>query len=119
MHVCPGQTSATPLALALCSRVKPIARPAAKTLIKGGLIAYQEAEQLYTGAVAGIGDMVAEAHQEIGATTARGAMPTGTVPAPLVDGCASNSPIDEARPSGLWLRRVRSQGHLASLQLPK
>jgi Protein of unknown function (DUF5132) len=49
--------------------VKPIARPIAKTLIKGGLIAYHEAEQLYTDAVEGIGDMVAEAHQEIGATT--------------------------------------------------
>jgi len=45
------------------------ARPAAKSLIKAGMIAYQQAEQLYAGAVEGIGDIVAEAQQEIGATT--------------------------------------------------
>jgi hypothetical protein len=33
------------------------------------MIAYQQAEQLYAGAVEGIGDIVAEAQQEIGATT--------------------------------------------------
>jgi hypothetical protein len=49
--------------------ISPIARPAAKSLIKAGLIAYQQAEQLYAGAVEGIGDIVAEAQQEIGATT--------------------------------------------------
>jgi hypothetical protein len=54
--------------------LSPIARPASKSMIKAGLIAYQQAdqraEQLYAGAVEGIGDMVAEAQQEIGATTA-------------------------------------------------
>ena len=49
--------------------VKPIARPIAKTLIQGGLLAYQQAEQLYAGAVEGVGDLVAEAQREIGATT--------------------------------------------------
>ena len=33
------------------------------------MIAYQQAEQLYARAVEGIGDIVAEAQQEIGATT--------------------------------------------------
>jgi hypothetical protein len=47
--------------------ISPIARPAAKSLIKAGLIAYQQAEQLYAGAVEGIGDIVTEAQQEIGA----------------------------------------------------
>jgi hypothetical protein len=50
------------------SLIAPVARPIAKSVIKGGLIAYQQAERLYTGAVEGIGDMVAEAHQEIGST---------------------------------------------------
>ena len=49
--------------------ISPIARPAATGLIKAGMIAYQQAEQLYAGAVEGIGDIVAEAQQEIGATT--------------------------------------------------
>jgi len=49
--------------------ISPIARPLAKGVIKGGLVAYREAERLYTGAVEGIGDIVAEAQQEIGATT--------------------------------------------------
>jgi len=48
---------------------QPNRSPAAKSLIKAGLIAYQQAEQLYAGAVEGIGDIVAEAQQEIGATT--------------------------------------------------
>ena len=39
--------------------ISPIARPAAKSLIKAGLIAYQQAEQLYAGAVEGIGDQLA------------------------------------------------------------
>jgi hypothetical protein len=50
--------------------LSPIARPAAKSLIKARLIASQQAEQLFAGAVEGIGDMVAEAQQEIGETTA-------------------------------------------------
>jgi hypothetical protein len=48
--------------------ISPIARPAAKSLIKAGMIAYQQAEQLLAGALEGIGDIVAEAQQEIGAT---------------------------------------------------
>ena len=53
--------------------LSPIARPLAKSVIKGGLIAYRQVEQLYAGAVEGIGDVVAETQQEIGTTTpARG-----------------------------------------------
>jgi hypothetical protein len=37
--------------------ISSIARPAAKSLIKAGLIAYQGAEQLYAGVVEGIGDI--------------------------------------------------------------
>jgi hypothetical protein len=48
--------------------IRPLARPIAKTLIKGGLIAYREAEQLYTGAVEGVSEVAQEAQQEIGAT---------------------------------------------------
>jgi hypothetical protein len=49
--------------------ISPIARPLAKSVIKGGLLAYRQVEQLYAGAVEGIGDIVAEAQQEVGATT--------------------------------------------------
>jgi len=49
--------------------ISPIARPLAKSVIKGGVMAYREAEQLFAGAVEGISDMFAEAQQEIGATT--------------------------------------------------
>ena len=49
--------------------ISPIARPLAKSVIKGGVIAYRQTEQLFAGAVEGIGDMLAEAQQEIGATT--------------------------------------------------
>jgi hypothetical protein len=59
-------------ALIIWPLLRPIARPIAKTLIKGGLIAYRETEQLYTGAVIGIGEMAQEAQQEIGATTGGG-----------------------------------------------
>jgi hypothetical protein len=48
--------------------VRLVARPIAKTLIKGALIAYQGAEQLYTGAVEGVSEVAREAQQEIGAT---------------------------------------------------
>jgi hypothetical protein len=44
-----------------------VARPLAKSLIKGGLIAYQQAEQLYAGAMEGVSEMAREAQQEIGA----------------------------------------------------
>jgi hypothetical protein len=49
--------------------IKSLARPLAKSLIKGGLIAYRGAEQLYTGAVQGVSEMAREAQQEIGATS--------------------------------------------------
>jgi hypothetical protein len=52
------------------SSVGPVLRPIAKTAIKGGLIAYREAEQLYNDATQGIAEMAQEAQQEIGATTA-------------------------------------------------
>ena len=48
--------------------ISPIARPLAKSVIKGGLYAYRQAEQLYADAVEGIGDIVAEAQHEVGAT---------------------------------------------------
>jgi hypothetical protein len=47
--------------------IRLAARPLAKTLIKGGLIAYEQVEQLYTGAVQGVSEMAWEAQQEIGA----------------------------------------------------
>jgi hypothetical protein len=49
--------------------ISPIARPLAKSVIKGGLTAYRHAEELFAGAIEGIGDVVAEAQQELGATT--------------------------------------------------
>jgi hypothetical protein len=36
--------------------IRLVARPLAKTLIKGGLIAYQQAEQIYAGAVEGVSE---------------------------------------------------------------
>jgi hypothetical protein len=49
--------------------VGPVVRPLAKTIIKGGVMAYRQAEQLYAGAVEGVGDIIAEAQQEVGGTT--------------------------------------------------
>src|SRR5215467_12535132 len=49
--------------------ISPIARPLAKSVIKGGVMAYREADQLFANAVEGISDVFAEARQEIGATT--------------------------------------------------
>lgn len=48
--------------------VGPVLRPAAKAVIKGGMIAYDQASRLVAGAVEQVGDVVAEARQEIGAT---------------------------------------------------
>ena len=48
--------------------IGPVARPLAKGIIKGGLFAYRQAEELFAGAIEGIGDVVAEAQQEVGAT---------------------------------------------------
>jgi hypothetical protein len=52
----------------------------AKSLIKGGLIAYRGAEQLYAGAVEGVGDLVSEAQQEIGAKTPAESQADGSTP---------------------------------------
>jgi len=49
--------------------ISPIARPLTKSLIKGGLFAYRQAEEFFAGAVEGIGDIVSEAQQEVGATS--------------------------------------------------
>src|SRR5215467_11158182 len=49
--------------------ISPIARPLAKSVIKGGVIAYRQTEQLFAGAVEGVGDMIAEAQQEVGTAT--------------------------------------------------
>jgi hypothetical protein len=49
--------------------ISPIARPLAKSLIKAGMVAYAQAEQLCASAVEGVGDLVAEVQQEIGSTT--------------------------------------------------
>jgi hypothetical protein len=48
--------------------IRLVARPLAKNLIKGGLLAYRGAEQLYTGAVEGVSELAREAQQEIRAT---------------------------------------------------
>src|SRR5262252_9296807 len=50
--------------------VSPIARPLAKSVVKGGLMAYRQVEEVFAGAIEGIGDIVTEAQQELGATTA-------------------------------------------------
>lgn len=55
-------------ALILWPLLKSVARPAAKSVIKGGLIAYKGAGQLYSTAVEGVRDIAQEAQQEIGAT---------------------------------------------------
>jgi len=51
--------------------ISPVARPLAKSLIKVGMIAYQQTEHIYAGAVEGIGDIIAEAQQEVGAPPAK------------------------------------------------
>jgi hypothetical protein len=60
--------------------IRLVARPVAKSLIKGGLIAYRGAEQLYAGAVEGVGDLVSEAQQEIGAKTPAESHAEGSTP---------------------------------------
>jgi hypothetical protein len=60
--------------------IRVVARPLAKSLIKGGLIAYRGAEQLYTGAVEGVSDMAREAQQEIGATPLAQSHADGSAP---------------------------------------
>src|ERR1700730_17340781 len=44
-------------ALIVWPLIGPVLRPIAKTTIKGGLIAYREAEQLYNDATQGIAEM--------------------------------------------------------------
>jgi len=78
--------------------ISPMARPLAKSLIKGGLVAYRQAEQLYAGAVEGIGDMIAEIQQEIGTTTpAHSPSDTGDLRT-LEDGQPSNFPRRRSGP---------------------
>ena len=60
--------------------IRLVARPLAKTLIKGGLIVYRGAEQLYTGAVEGVSEMAREAQQEIGATPSAQSHAQGSSP---------------------------------------
>jgi hypothetical protein len=63
--------------------INPRARLLAKSLLKGGLIAYREAERVYADALEAIGDMVQEVQHEIVATTparghAQGSSPRAT-----------------------------------------
>jgi hypothetical protein len=60
--------------------IRLVARPLAKTLIKGGLIAYQQAEQLCAGAVEGVSEMTREAQQEIGAAPPAQSHADGSTP---------------------------------------
>lgn len=46
--------------------MRPLVRPLAKAVIKGGVLAYREAERLYDGAAGGIGDLAKEAIAELG-----------------------------------------------------
>jgi hypothetical protein len=54
-------------ALIVWPLIGPALRPIAKTAIKGGLIAYREAERLYTDATQGVAEITREAQQEVGA----------------------------------------------------
>ena len=56
-------------ALIVWPLIGPLARPLAKTLIKAGMVAYAQAEELYASTVEGVGDLVTEVQQEIGSTT--------------------------------------------------
>jgi hypothetical protein len=56
-------------ALIVWPLVGPVMRPIAKTAIKGGLIAYREAERLYDDVSQGISEMAQEAQQEVGRRT--------------------------------------------------
>lgn len=51
--------------------VGPVLRPAAKTAIKGGLVAYREATRLITDAVKEVENVVGEAQQEMAVTPSR------------------------------------------------
>jgi hypothetical protein len=97
-----------------------IARPLAKSLIKGRLIAYQQAEQLYAGAVEGVGDLVSEPNRKSVRRHRRRARARGAFRAPLDDrafslarrrvtGCA-------ARGSGFSLLRLAVPCQLPSAE---
>jgi hypothetical protein len=58
--------------------LKPIVRPIAKSVIKGGLIAYRGAEQIYAGAVETVSEIAREAQDEIGATTSAQSASSGS-----------------------------------------
>ena len=55
-------------ALIVWPLIGPVMRPVTKTVIKGGLIAYREAERLYNDATAGITAVAQEAQREIAVT---------------------------------------------------
>ena len=59
-------------ALIVWPLIGPTLRPIAKNAIKGGLIAYREAERLYNDATQAITEIAQEAQQEVAATTAAG-----------------------------------------------
>ena len=56
-------------ALVVWPLIAPVLRPMAKTAIKGGLIAYREAERLYNVTSQGITEMAQEALKEVRGTT--------------------------------------------------
>jgi hypothetical protein len=56
-------------ALIVWPLIGPALRPIAKTAIKGGLIAYREAERIYNDATQAITEIAQEAQQEVRATT--------------------------------------------------
>ena len=57
--------------------VTPVLRPLAKTFIKGGILAYRGAAELYASTMNGIGDIAAEAGHEVDQSYKKaGAKPT-------------------------------------------
>jgi hypothetical protein len=55
-------------ALFVAPLAAPIVRPIAKAAIKGGIYAYRSALELYEQASSGMGELAAEAQQELHAT---------------------------------------------------
>ena len=56
-------------ALVLVPVVTPLLRPIAKNLLKGGVLAYDGAVELYNQAAAEVNNFSTEAQRELGATT--------------------------------------------------
>ena len=56
-------------ALVLVPLAVPLVRPLAKTVIKGGIYAYDGAAELYNQAARGVNELIAEAQQELNTTT--------------------------------------------------